>query len=64
MSEQGIIFFIFLVLFIGMLQGLKSGSVVLLVHTYRRSEDPGFYWVGIAVAGASSVALLTVLIFG
>ncbi|PMQ07547.1 hypothetical protein DyAD56_02145 [Dyella sp. AD56] len=64
MSEQGIIFFFFLVLFVGMLHGLKSGSVVLLVHTYKKSEDPGFYWAGIAVAGASAAALLAVLIFG
>lgn len=64
MSEQGIILFFFLVLIVGTLHGLKSGSVVLLLHTYKRSEDPGFYWAGIAVAGASSVALLAVLIFG
>lgn len=64
MSEQGIIFFFSLVLFVGVLHGLKSGNMVLLLHTYKRSEDPSFYWAGIAVAGSSAVALLAVLIFG
>jgi hypothetical protein len=63
-SEQGIIFIFFLVLFVGMLHGLRSGSMALLVHTYKRSEDPGLYWAGIAVAGVSAAALLAVLIFG
>lgn len=64
MSEQAIIIFFFVVLSFGVLHGLKSGNMVLLLHTYKKSEDPGFYWAGIAVAGASAVALLATLIFG
>ncbi|WP_114241910.1 hypothetical protein [Dyella sp. C9] len=64
MSEQGILIFFFVVLFVGTLHSLKSGNVVFLVQTYKKSEDPGFYWAGIAVAVASAAALLAVLIFG
>jgi hypothetical protein len=64
MTERGIVFFFFVVLFAGVLHGLKSGSTVLLLRTFKKSEDPGFYWAGIAVAAAGAVALLAVLVFG
>ncbi|RDI96806.1 hypothetical protein DVT68_19835 [Dyella solisilvae] len=64
MSEKAIIIFFFVVLSFGVLHGLRSGSMVFLLQTYEMSEDPGFYWAGIVVAGASAVALLAALIFG
>lgn len=64
MSEQAIEIFFFFVFSFGVFHGLKSGSTVFLVQTYTKSEDPGFYWAGIAVAGASALALLALLIFG
>lgn len=63
-SGHGIVLFFFIVLFLGVLHGLKTGRTVLLLQKYDKSTDPAFYWAGTVIASLAAVALLAVLVFG
>ncbi|RDS86349.1 hypothetical protein DWU99_03580 [Dyella psychrodurans] len=44
-------------------KGLRTGESSITYQTYKKSEDPGLYWIGIVINGVVALFALWLLFF-
>jgi hypothetical protein len=47
--QQPMVLLLTIVLVAVVIRGLATGKATLVYTSYKKSEDPGYYWVGIAI---------------